>query len=115
AYVEHAKKELDLVDAEFLKISEENDDLEQAIREDYSGKLAKGLEELNSSLNRVELQGVDKLQLSSLAEYSTSTENQGSIINTHEDYRFEVWDLDNQLKKAKVTLSSLQDLDHITK
>ncbi|KAI3996813.1 hypothetical protein MKX01_041113 [Papaver californicum] len=114
-FVEHAKKELDLVDAEILKISEENDDLAQAIREDYSEKFANGLEELKNSLNRTELQGIDKLQLAAHAECSVSTENQGSLMNTHEDYPFEIWDLDSQLQKTKATLSSLQDCDCITK
>ncbi|XP_026400847.1 uncharacterized protein LOC113296735 isoform X2 [Papaver somniferum] len=111
AYVEHAKKELNLVDAEILKISEENDDLEQSIREDYSEKFATGLEELKHSLYRTELQGIDE----SHGEYTILTENQGSRMNTHEDYSFEVWDLDNQLQKTKATLSSLQDCDCINK
>ncbi|KAI3862377.1 hypothetical protein MKX03_014395 [Papaver bracteatum] len=115
AYVEHAKKELNLVDAEILKISEKNDYLERAIREDYSEKFAMGLEELKHSLNRTELQGIDKLHLDSHGEDTILTENQGSLMNTHEDYSFEVWDLDNQLQKEKATLSSLQDYDCITK
>ncbi|KAI3896656.1 hypothetical protein MKW92_021745 [Papaver armeniacum] len=81
AYVEHAKKELNLVDAEILKISEENDDLERAIREDYSEKFATGLEELKHSLNRTELQVWDldtqlqktKATLSSLQDYDCIT------------------------------------------
>ncbi|KAI3935943.1 hypothetical protein MKW92_008004 [Papaver armeniacum] len=81
AYVEHAKKELNLVDAEILKISEENDDLERAIREDYSEKFASGLEELKHSLNRTELQVWDldnqlqktKATLSSLQDYDCIT------------------------------------------
>ncbi|OVA03804.1 hypothetical protein BVC80_8097g5 [Macleaya cordata] len=114
AYIDNAKKELNLVQAENLKISDEIEVLTGTYIEDYP-RLEKDLEELNYSLKFVESQGIDELQMGSRVECSLSTEHRGSSMNVHEDYNFEVWDLDNQIEKTKVTLSSLQDIDDVTK
>ncbi|XP_010247064.1 PREDICTED: uncharacterized protein LOC104590200 isoform X2 [Nelumbo nucifera] len=112
AYLEHMKEKLKMVEAENVKISEEIEDLTRTYMED-SARFESDLEGLNDSLEVIESQGIDKLHTGACGEISISEEYQECLKSAHENCNFEILELDHQIEKSKVTLSSLKDLDYI--
>ncbi|XP_042517371.1 uncharacterized protein LOC122091467 [Macadamia integrifolia] len=110
AYLENATEELKLVEAENAKISNELDVLTKIYIKD-STQLESDLDRLNHLLELIELQGLQKLQGNEHIGCSISEANKN--IKAPEDYNIEIWELDHQIEKKKIALSTLQDLESI--
>ncbi|CAI9106477.1 OLC1v1005641C5 [Oldenlandia corymbosa var. corymbosa] len=100
-FSEHLKKELNAAQNENAKIENEIEELSRRYEED-SGKFECELEGLNGSLDFIEQQ----------VDYSTHGKDEDNMFKTCEGSNFKVLELSHQIEKNKVTLKTLQDLDH---
>ncbi|KAA8527909.1 hypothetical protein F0562_035222 [Nyssa sinensis] len=114
AYLEHLKDELNSVEAEKAKFSNEIEDLTRTYAED-STRLESDIEWLNCSLDYIALQGLDKAKADERVNCSTNGDNQTNLLNAHGDCKFKILELSHQIEKNKITLKSLQDLDCVFK
>lgn len=114
AYLGHLKKELNLVESENAKISNEIEALTRTYVED-SNQLESDLEVLKHSVDFVASQGLKRAEAGALVDYSSSVEDQLDSRTAHGDNNFEILDLNYQTQKNKITLKSLQDLDYTFK
>ncbi|XP_077228647.1 reverse transcriptase-like protein [Tasmannia lanceolata] len=112
AYVEHLKKELNLVESEKAEISKEVNGLTEIFLEDTI-RLENGLEGLDTALKFFNSQGVNKLQTGVKIGCSIPSESGGRPMNACCDYNFEILELDHLIEKKKVTLRSMHDLHYI--
>ncbi|KAB5520847.1 hypothetical protein DKX38_025166 [Salix brachista] len=117
AYLAHLKEELDAAEAESAKISNEIELLNRTYMED-SSELESDLEWMKCSLALISAQQdreKEKEKEDEQMECFSSGENQSNLIYTHEENKFEILKLNNQIEESKRTLKSMQDLDSIGK
>ncbi|XP_034686208.1 uncharacterized protein LOC117914829 isoform X3 [Vitis riparia] len=96
AYLGHLKKELNLVESENAKISNEIEALTRTYVED-SNQLESDLEVLKHSVDFVASQGLKRAEAGALVDYSSSAEDQLDSRTAHGDNNFE--DLDYTFKR----------------
>ncbi|KAJ4969036.1 hypothetical protein NE237_015737 [Protea cynaroides] len=111
AYLEKAKEELKMVEAENAKISNEIEVLTKTYAEE-STQMESDLDGLNNSLEFIEMQGPQKLQGNGHIGCSISGDNQKILMKAC-DYNFEILELDHQIEKKKIALGTLQDLESV--
>ncbi|GMY32044.1 e3 ubiquitin-protein ligase rnf14 [Fagus crenata] len=105
-YFEQLKEELNTVEAESTKISNEIEILARTNVED-STQLESGLERLECALDFFTSQGLEKVKA------PTYREVEPNLMNEHVDHKLELLELEDQIESNKTTLKSLQDLDHL--
>ncbi|ANM65692.1 RNA-directed DNA polymerase (reverse transcriptase)-related family protein [Arabidopsis thaliana] len=108
AYLEYLRNELQSVEAESAKVSEEIERLSQSHALD-SSRLQRDLEGLLLSLDSMSSQDVEK-----------SKENQPSsssmeVCEVIDDDKFKMFELENQMEEKRMILKSLEDLDSLRK
>jgi hypothetical protein len=108
AYLEYLRNELQSVEAESAKVSEEIERLSQSHAQD-SSRLQRDLEGLLLSLDSMSSQDVEK-----------SKENQPSsssmeVCEVIDDDKFKMFELENQMEEKRMILKSLEDLDSLRK
>ncbi|EFH61863.1 hypothetical protein ARALYDRAFT_342541 [Arabidopsis lyrata subsp. lyrata] len=108
AYLEYLRKELQSVEAESAKVSEEIERLSKSHAQD-SSRLERDLEGLLLSLDSMSSQDVEK-----------SKENQPSsssmeVCEVNDDDKFKMFELENQMEEKRSILKSLEDLDSLRK
>ncbi|KAL9829914.1 hypothetical protein AtNW77_Chr3g0183911 [Arabidopsis thaliana] len=106
AYLEYLRNELQSVEAESAKVSEEIERLSQSHAQD-SSRLQRDLEGLLLSLDSMSSQDVEK-----------SKENQPSsssmeVCEVIDDDKFKMFELENQMEEKRMILKSLEDLDSL--
>ncbi|XP_059651305.1 uncharacterized protein LOC132298936 isoform X2 [Cornus florida] len=106
------KRELNSVEAEKVKISNEIEELTRAYVED-SNLLDSDLEWLNCSLELIPSLGLEKAKAN--RGCFAHGEDQSNLLNANGDCKFKIWELSNQIEKNKSTLKTLKDLDCIFK
>uniref|UniRef100_A0A6N2M9Q0 Uncharacterized protein n=1 Tax=Salix viminalis TaxID=40686 RepID=A0A6N2M9Q0_SALVM len=117
AYLAHLKEELDAAEAESAKISNEIELLNRTYMED-SSELESDLEWMKCSLALISAQQdreKEKEEEDEQMECFSSGENQSNLTYTHEENKFEILKLNNQIEESKRTLKSMQDLDSVGK
>uniref|UniRef100_A0A2N9EZ12 Uncharacterized protein n=1 Tax=Fagus sylvatica TaxID=28930 RepID=A0A2N9EZ12_FAGSY len=105
-YYEQLKEELNTVEAESTKISNEIEILARTNVED-SIQLESGLERLECALDFFTSQGLEKVKAPTYGEVEPN------LMNEHVEHKLELLELEDQIESNKTTLKSLQDLDHL--
>ncbi|XP_039013575.1 uncharacterized protein LOC120143280 isoform X2 [Hibiscus syriacus] len=111
-YLAYLKVEHNQVEAESVKISNEIEDLSRN-RIEESNILEGNLEGLKSALDSIASQGIveeDPCFISSIND-----EHQSNLMDTNEEQKFEILELESQIEKNNLLLESLQDLDSTLK
>ncbi|KAF5452114.1 hypothetical protein F2P56_027147 [Juglans regia] len=108
-YLEHLKEELNMVEAESAKISNEIDGLARTNLEN-SSRLETDLQRLECALDFISTQG---LKNAKAVPCSTYGEDRSNLMNKHVDNKLELLELEDQIERKKADLKSLQDLDHM--
>uniref|UniRef100_A0A7N2MVB4 Uncharacterized protein n=1 Tax=Quercus lobata TaxID=97700 RepID=A0A7N2MVB4_QUELO len=112
AYFERLKEELNMVDAESTKISNEIEILARTNMED-STQLETCLERLDCDLDSITSQGLEKVKGGANANCPTYGDDESSLINEPIDHKLELLELEVEIERNKTALKSLQDLDHM--
>ncbi|XP_041001770.1 uncharacterized protein LOC121247500 isoform X2 [Juglans microcarpa x Juglans regia] len=106
AYLEHLKEELNMVEAESAKISNEIDGLARTNLEN-SSRLETDLQSLECALDFISSQGLKNAKAGAPVPCSTYGEDRSNLMNKH------LLELEDQIERKKTDLKSLQDLDHM--
>ncbi|KAL7177189.1 hypothetical protein ACSBR2_030513 [Camellia fascicularis] len=112
AYLGKVKEELNSVEAENVRISNEIEDLTRTYIKD-SSQLEIELEGLNCSLDFIASLGTEKGKADGYVD--CSSDGEVALLNAKADYKFKMLELSHQIEKHEITLSSLQNLDGILK
>ncbi|KAM4105870.1 hypothetical protein ACJW30_04G022000 [Castanea mollissima] len=112
AFFERLKEELNMVEAESTKISNEIEILARTNVED-STQLKTCLERLECDLDSITSQGLEKVKAGANANCPTYGDDESSLINEPVDHKLELLELEVEIERNKTTLKSLQDLDHM--
>ncbi|KAM3702384.1 hypothetical protein ACJW31_04G022200 [Castanea mollissima] len=112
AFFERLKEELNMVEAESTKISNEIEILARTNVED-STQLKTCLERLDCDLDSITSQGLEKVKAGANANCPTYGDDESSLINEPVDHKLELLELEVEIERNKTTLKSLQDLDHM--
>uniref|UniRef100_A0A0D9W426 Uncharacterized protein n=1 Tax=Leersia perrieri TaxID=77586 RepID=A0A0D9W426_9ORYZ len=108
AFMEWLRKEISLVEEENLKLTVEiGSAAETALN--VSVQLDADVAALESSLKKIDSEGLKYLEESHVAELSVSTNSCGDQTNFDKDYKYEVLELDHQLEKNENDLRLLED------
>ncbi|XWS09189.1 hypothetical protein CRYUN_Cryun40dG0064500 [Craigia yunnanensis] len=113
-YLAHLKEELNQVEAESAKISNEIQDLSRTHIEE-SNILEGNLEGLKCAFDCIASQGLERVEEDSCLDASMNDEDQSNLIDSNEQQKFEMLELESQIEKNNVILKSLQDLDSMYK
>ncbi|KAK8647682.1 hypothetical protein V6N13_121410 [Hibiscus sabdariffa] len=107
-YLAYLKEELNQVEAESAKISNEIEDLSRNhIKE--SNILEGNLEGLKCALDSIASQEI--VEKDTCFDSSTNDEHQLNLMDANEEQKFEILELESQIEKNNLILESLQDLD----
>ncbi|KAF5941965.1 hypothetical protein HYC85_019607 [Camellia sinensis] len=112
AYLGKVKEELNSVESENVRISNEIEDLTRTYIKD-SSQLEIELEGLNCSLDCIASLGTEKGKADGYVD--CSSDGEVALLNAKADYKFKMLELSHQIEKHEITLSSLQNLDGILK
>ncbi|XP_024024879.1 uncharacterized protein LOC21400346 [Morus notabilis] len=107
ACLEHLGEELNLVEAENSRMSEEIEILTRTYAED-SNQLEIELEGLKSAMDLTALQDLENAKLGACDDYPRNTEDKQHLV-------LHLLELENEIKKKNIILKSLEDLDGICK
>ncbi|KAK8643600.1 hypothetical protein V6N13_012888 [Hibiscus sabdariffa] len=107
-YLAYLKEELNQVEAESAKISNEIEDLSRNHIEE-SNILEGNLEGLKCALDAIASQEI--VEKDSCFYSSTNDEHQSNLMDANEVQKFEILELESQIEKNNLILESLQDLD----
>ncbi|OWM75118.1 uncharacterized protein LOC116209304 [Punica granatum] len=109
AFLEQLKEELNAVEVEKIKISDQIELLTKSVMSD-SETLERDLEWLKWSLDHTELLGLEKITTGRCVD-CFYRENQLSSTSGDACHKFEILDLQSQIEKKNKILKSLQSLD----
>ncbi|XP_028088076.1 uncharacterized protein LOC114288709 [Camellia sinensis] len=112
AYLGKVKEELNSVESENVRISNEIEDLTRSYIKD-SSQLEIELEGLNCSLDCIASLGTEKGKADGYVD--CSSDGEVALLNAKADYKFKMLELSHQIEEHEITLSSLQNLDGILK
>ncbi|XP_040963245.1 uncharacterized protein [Gossypium hirsutum] len=107
-YLAYLKEELNQVEAESAKISNEIEDLSRNHIEE-SNMLEDNLEGLECALDSIASQ--EREEEDPCFDSSMNGENQLNLLDANEGQKFEILELESQIEKNNLILKSLQDLD----
>ncbi|TYI84338.1 hypothetical protein E1A91_D05G356900v1 [Gossypium mustelinum] len=107
-YLAYLKEELNQVEAESAKISNEIEDLSRNHIEE-SNMLEDNLEGLECALDSIASQ--EREEEDPCFDSSMNGENQLNLLDANEGKKFEILELESQIEKNNLILKSLQDLD----
>ncbi|KAK6266048.1 hypothetical protein QUC31_016885 [Theobroma cacao] len=113
-YLAHLKEELNQVEAESAKISNEIEDLSRNHIEE-SNILEGNLEGLKYALDSIASQGMEGVEEDPCLDSSMNDEDQSNLMHSNEEQKFEIMELESQIEKNNIILKSLQDLDSMFK
>ncbi|XP_021291340.1 uncharacterized protein LOC110421935 [Herrania umbratica] len=113
-YLKHLKEELNQVEAESAKISNEIEDLSRNHIEE-SNILEGNLEGLKCALDSIASQGMERVEEDPCLDSSMNDEDQLNLMDSNEEQKFEIMELESQIEKNNMILKSLQDLDSMFK
>ncbi|XP_007034267.2 PREDICTED: uncharacterized protein LOC18602676 isoform X1 [Theobroma cacao] len=113
-YLAHLKEELNQVEAESAKISNEIEDLSRNHIEE-SNILEGNLEGLKYALDSIASQGMERVEEDPCLDSSMNDEDQSNLMHSNEEQKFEIMELESQIEKNNIILKSLQDLDSMFK
>ncbi|XVF84601.1 hypothetical protein PTKIN_Ptkin17bG0050500 [Pterospermum kingtungense] len=109
-YLAHLKAELNQVEAESAKISNEIEDLSRNHVEE-SNILEGNLEGLKCALDSIESHGLQIIEEDPCLDCFMNDEDQSNPILANEEQKFEILELERQIEKNNLILKSLQDFD----
>ncbi|XVE81283.1 hypothetical protein DITRI_Ditri15bG0051500 [Diplodiscus trichospermus] len=109
-YLAHLKEELNQVEAETAKISNEIQDLSRNYIEE-SNILEGNLEGLKCALDSMESQGLERVEQDPCLDSTMTDEDQLNLMDSNKEQKFEILELESQIEKNQMILKSLQDLD----
>ncbi|XVF37954.1 hypothetical protein REPUB_Repub20aG0055800 [Reevesia pubescens] len=113
-YLTHLKEELNQVEAESAKISNEIEDLSRNHIEG-SNILEGNLEGLKCALDCIASQGLERVEEDPCLDSSMNDEDQLNLMEANVEQKFEILELESQIEKNNIILKSLQDLDSMYK
>ncbi|XVF29068.1 hypothetical protein REPUB_Repub15cG0088200 [Reevesia pubescens] len=113
-YLAHLKEELNEVEAESAKISNEIEDLSRNHIEE-SNILEGNLEGLKCALDSIASQGLETVEEDPCLDSSMNDADQLNLMDANEEQKFEILELESQIEKNNIVLKSLQDLDSTSK
>lgn len=108
AFMEWLSKEVSLAEEENRKLSVEISSVAETTLKD-SIQLDADIAELESSLKKIDSQGLKHLEASHIAELSVSTDSCRDQIKFDKDYKYEVLELNQQLEKYENDLKLLEN------
>ncbi|XP_008222832.1 PREDICTED: uncharacterized protein LOC103322677 isoform X1 [Prunus mume] len=109
AYLGRFEQELNSVEAESTKVSNEIEGLIRTHGEDFN-RLGTDLARLKCSLDFVEEKDLEKAKLGADVDYHKCGKDLLDPMNVNAD-KFELLELENQIEKNNIILKSLQDLE----
>lgn len=109
-YVAHLKAELNQVEAESAKISNEIEDLSRNHIEE-SNILEGNLESLKCALDSIASEGLGIVEKDPCLDSFMNEEDQSIPVLANEGQKFEILELEHQIEKNNLILKSLQDFD----
>uniref|UniRef100_A0A0E0DD98 Uncharacterized protein n=1 Tax=Oryza meridionalis TaxID=40149 RepID=A0A0E0DD98_9ORYZ len=108
AFMEWLSKEISLAEEENRKLSVEISSVAETTLKD-SIQLDADIAELESSLKKIDSEGLKHLEASHIAELSVSTDSCRDQIKFDKDYKYEVLELNQQLEKYENDLKLLEN------
>ncbi|OMO71001.1 hypothetical protein CCACVL1_18523 [Corchorus capsularis] len=113
-YLAHLKEELNQVEAESAKISNEIEDLSRNQIEE-SNILEGNLEVLKCALDSIVPQGSEGVEEDPCLDSFMNDGDQLNLKDANQEHKFEILELESQIEQNNAILKSLQDLDSMHK